>query len=335
MKKEKVSVIIPCYNVAGYIDRCVESIIGQDYGFSNIELILIEDCSSDDTLDHLERIEQAHSNNVLLIKTEKNGGPGTCRNIGMQYSTGNYIVFADGDDILLPEMISELIKLSVRYDTDVSECSYGVFDDPAKISSDDKGEELFLEIREEDERKWFLINSLKTAVWARLYKRDFLERNQLCFPDGVYNLEDVYFSGLMIFSIKRYCKMQRRLYWYFRNPEGLYRSEYNSVRTRKEIQIIGQFVEEIKKRNKNIRDGLYSKELEFYCIWKGFLDPLGKIVQSFLGEDRMLEEAMYFADYITSLFPNAYSNDYMLRLDDDVSKLALKLLRFAGEKGRV
>ncbi len=164
MEKEKVSVIIPCYNVEEYIERCVESIVVQDYGFDNIELILVDDCSTDGTAGRLEAIERKYPDSVLLIKTEENRGPGSSRNTGMLYASGAYIAFVDGDDIVAPSMISELMDMSLRYDCDVAECSYGIFDDPVQTEYRQTGEERFFLLDNENIRKIFIVNSLKSAV---------------------------------------------------------------------------------------------------------------------------------------------------------------------------
>ena len=331
VKKAKVSVIIPCYNIAAYIDRCIDSIVKQDYGFENIELILVDDCSTDDTQIHLERIEQNYPDNVLLVKLESNCGPGTARNVGIQYASGEYIIFADGDDIMAPQMINELMTLSQKCDCDVSECSYGVFENADQIVMDDAGDSCFYEIVSGSERANFIINSLKTAVWGRLYKKSFIEENDILFPEGIYNLEDVFFSGLAMFNVKRYCKTEKKLYWYYINPTGLDHSAYNGEKQRKEVQIIDIFLDEINKRRDSLLVNQVADELELYCVWKGLLDPLRKIMKDYKDSDAMIQEALYYARHIIKLFPNAYNNKYLPNIDD-ISKIAIELLQLASKE---
>ena len=326
----KVSVIIPCYNVAAYIDRCVESIIYQDYGMQNLELILIDDRSTDDTIVCIEKIEKKYPDNVIIVGLEENCGPATARNVGFRYASGQYITFMDGDDMMAPGMIRELMRLSCKYDSDVSECSYDVFSDQDKIVCDESGEEHFQKLTNVTERIELLINSLKTAVWGRLYKKDFIIKNKLFFPDGGYNLEDVFFSGLAALYIDRYCKTDKKLYWYYRNSEGLEHSSYNKIRMRNEVNIIDMYINEICVQRRRIDEGQISPELEYYCILHGILAPISKLLHSSEDSDTMMSEAMFLAEHMIKLFPKAFENKYLNRLKDDESKLALRLMRYAG-----
>ena len=83
-----ISVIVPCYNVEKYVGRCIDSIINQSIGIDNIELILVNDASTDATLDVLSGYEQMYPESIMVINCEQNGKQGTARNIGMMYSTG-------------------------------------------------------------------------------------------------------------------------------------------------------------------------------------------------------------------------------------------------------
>ena len=107
MKDKMVSVIIPMYNVADYIEQCLTSILTQTY--SNIELILIDDGSTDDTLNIAEIITK-DSNNTKIYSII-NQGPAYARNLGIEASKGEYIMFVDSDDYLSEEAIETLLKI--------------------------------------------------------------------------------------------------------------------------------------------------------------------------------------------------------------------------------
>ncbi len=330
--KEKVSVIIPCYNIAAYIDRCFESIVKQTYGIENTEIIMVDDNSSDGTTEKLEALERAYPDNVILIKNSTNAGPGTSRNTALEYASGKYVSFVDGDDVILPDMLSEMVGLSAKYDCDVVECDHGVFDKTAGICPETSGTERFLEIAGVAQRKQFILDSMKTAVWGRLYRKSFIDDKRIFFPDFVYNYEDVFFSGLAMYSIERYCRTDRKLYWYYRNPAGLDHSVYKRERMRAEIAVLKQLLDEIQSRNAGQALNGLLRETEFFCLWKGLLDPLRKIVVSFSDEDEMLAEGLFFADNILNLLPGAYDNVYLRSLNDDLAGMAFKLLNFAASR---
>ena len=93
--KDKISVIIPCYNVQKYIMRCFDSIYSQTYGFENLEVILIDDLSTDNTWSILESLQRKYPENVISLKIQKKGKCGGARNLGMDICTGKYITFVD------------------------------------------------------------------------------------------------------------------------------------------------------------------------------------------------------------------------------------------------
>ena len=105
MKKPLVSVIVPTCNNAHYIEKCIQSIINQS--FNNFELIIVDDCSKDDTLGILKKIKDK---NLNVLKTDKNSGPAVARNIGVKNSRGEYIFFIDGDCIASKNWIKEGLK---------------------------------------------------------------------------------------------------------------------------------------------------------------------------------------------------------------------------------
>lgn len=118
----KISVIIPCYNVAHYIDRCITSVIAQTIGMEQFEIICIDDASTDDTWSHLQRWETLFPNHVLLYRQEVNRRQGAARNIGLQCASGEWITFVDADDWLEPDYLEQLYAPTAQYACDVVCC---------------------------------------------------------------------------------------------------------------------------------------------------------------------------------------------------------------------
>lgn len=113
-----ISVIIPCYNVENYIDRCVKSLINQSIGVENLELIFVNDASTDGTLTKLQNWEQTYPENIMVITYEENLRQGGARNVGLQYATGEYIGFVDSDDWIEPDMYELLYSIAKQKDFD-------------------------------------------------------------------------------------------------------------------------------------------------------------------------------------------------------------------------
>lgn len=103
-EKYIISAIIPCYNVEKYIDRCLSSVVQQSIGMEHMQIILVNDASTDNTLEKLLLWETRYSDNILVITYEQNIRQGGARNIGLNYATGDYIGFVDSDDWIEPDM---------------------------------------------------------------------------------------------------------------------------------------------------------------------------------------------------------------------------------------
>ena len=114
MCEKKVSIIVPCYNVEKYVAVCLESIIAQSIGFHLIELILVNDASTDNTLTILQEYEQRYDQSIILVDCPVNGKGGGARNTGMQYASADYVMFVDADDRLSLSAVEEMFQISEK-----------------------------------------------------------------------------------------------------------------------------------------------------------------------------------------------------------------------------
>ena len=118
--QNKISVIVPVYNVEDFIERCIESIIMQDY--TDIEVILVDDGSTDNSGDMCDMY--AKKDTRIRVIHKKNGGLSSARNLALDQMTGDYIFFVDSDDYIYPGTLRELISACMDYDADISCCGY-------------------------------------------------------------------------------------------------------------------------------------------------------------------------------------------------------------------
>lgn len=102
-----VSVIIPVYNAEGYVKFAIDSVLGQTY--KNIEIILIDDCSRDNSLEIIKQYEEKHSN-IYVEQMQQNGGVAKARNRGMELAKGKYVAFLDSDDVWEAEKLERQIE---------------------------------------------------------------------------------------------------------------------------------------------------------------------------------------------------------------------------------
>ena len=116
----KISVVVPVYNIEQYIHRCVNSILAQTY--PNIEIIIVDDGSTDNSGRIIDDI--ASINSSIRVLHKKNGGVTSARLDGVRIATGDWIAFVDGDDYIEPNMYEVLINNAIEYQADISHCGY-------------------------------------------------------------------------------------------------------------------------------------------------------------------------------------------------------------------
>lgn len=119
---KKISIIVPCYNAENCIDRCIQSLLEQTIGIENLELIFVNDASTDGTMTRLQQWEARYADSILVIDCEKNGKQGMARNIGLSYASAPYIGFMDNDDMAEPDMFEKLYEKATLYDCDLVAC---------------------------------------------------------------------------------------------------------------------------------------------------------------------------------------------------------------------
>lgn len=183
-----LSIIIPIYNSERFLKNCIDSIYSQEISECNFELILVDDGSSDSSFQICETRKKEHSNIVLCKK--ENGGQATARNLGIRMAQGKYIMFVDSDDILLSHTIPELLRIAEEKESEITISSMRVYNQIGQsISCNDYP--YFNKIVSGEEA---ILHGLNFgSVCARLFRRDFLDKNNITFTEGIKH-EDVLFS---------------------------------------------------------------------------------------------------------------------------------------------
>lgn len=151
MEKALISIIVPVYNAGCYLQRCIDSLLNQTY--PNIEIILIDDGSTDNSARICDVISQKDSR--IKIVHQENQGVSAARNKGLDIATGSYIGFVDADDTVQPEMYSELYKMLIENNVDLSICNQSlvigsktvvdsILEDVSYFNKDDAIEQVLL-----------------------------------------------------------------------------------------------------------------------------------------------------------------------------------------------
>lgn len=220
---KKVSVIIPCYNITKYIDHCMESLVSQTIGFEeNIEVVFVNDASTDSTLGKLLQYEMKYPENIVVVPLEQNVKQGMARNIGLQYATGQYVDYLDADDYMAANAYEKLCRIARQYDADIVEYEWEEVNDHGILLEDQviSKKEIFMNIKTPaDTEKLFLSSLYRRSCAEKFYRREFVTQNDLRYAEGVYDEESL-FTIMAAFCCKKYVKLDEKLYYYFQNPEG-------------------------------------------------------------------------------------------------------------------
>lgn len=218
----RFSIIIPAYNAEAYLQRSLDSIFSQEY--EDYEVIVINDGSSDGTAVLLERYTSKYPN--LHVLTQSNQGMATARNRGLDAAQGDYILFVDSDDELMPQTLSSLAphlngEDIIGFGTRILNEQTGATADFHLSNHDTKqysGWEYFNRHRLEATPVHFV------CVWQRAYKRNFLEDNSLRFADGLRRAEDDLFTTMVFLHAQRVKTIADCLYIYHVRPGSITRS---------------------------------------------------------------------------------------------------------------
>lgn len=182
----KVSIIIPVYNVENYIETCVKSVIHQDY--NNIEIILVDDGSPDNSGDIIDKLAEDDSRIKVIHKN--NSGVSAARNAGIRASTGDYIMFIDGDDWVDTNYVSYYLSL-----VDNSNCSIGMNKNYYSVNII-RSNDQYNVVPAEQVIEWIYSGIIFVAVWNKIFSRKLLIDNSLLFN------EDIWYGEGLLFNIE-------------------------------------------------------------------------------------------------------------------------------------
>ncbi len=219
----EISIIIPAYNVGQYIETTLKTLFVQTY--QNFEIIIAYDeKSTDNTLEVLQRISEMHP---LIIDIGKDTSSGTARNRGLKLAKGEYIIFVDGDDEMLPDYLEKLHQLFVNHpEIDVAKCGYLQVTNETiekKRSIAEKSESSTSIIPQNEIIKMFGYRSLPGFPWTYLIKRQLLVENNIKFPDYSYR-EDAVFIARVLNVATNIGICKKKLYLWRQHSHSLTRS---------------------------------------------------------------------------------------------------------------
>ena len=214
-----ISVIIPAYNCAEYIKKSVDSVLSQD--FEDIEIVVINDASTDNTLDILNK-NYKDDHRVIIVSHYDNRKLGAARNTGIDVSRGKYLFFLDADDWLRGGAIEHLVSIAEKHGVEMVACGID------KVWPGGRSERYHSEAftcNGGKEALYHLIDySIASIAWNKLYLREFIEKNHLRFAPDYYH-EDVVFTMSAVYLCQKYISVDESYCRYFQRDVSIVNSK--------------------------------------------------------------------------------------------------------------
>lgn len=313
----KISVIIPVYNVENYITHCLDSILNQS--FKDFEIICVNDGSSDNSLEILQNYSKKDQRIIVIDKD--NEGSGIARNAGLAIAKGEYVFFVDGDDWIEDEALNKMFEQAEKTGVDIlifGGLSY--YEGVGKNGgySCDKLPKKYLNrvFSSEDIKKD--IFKFPSTAWTKLYKRNFLIKNNIRFQEIKVGQDQLPFFHSMIMA-KKIALFPENLYCYRKNRKGA----VTSVKKKKNFSPIYVFyaIENILSETSKLdeyKDIFVDKYFSKATSWLGKFDPQLK--------HAYFEEYMNLLSHIKYRYPFGWWTKFNPKETD--SYWCLKLKRF-------
>ena len=223
-----ISVVIPLFNTEEYITECLDSLLAQT--FQDFEVIVVDDCSTDKSVEIVESYAPKFKGRLRLARTEKNSGGGgyVPRNIGLSLARGEYVYFMDADDYIAEIALETFYNAAKQYDADViyTSAHYDLTKpnemrvlrdkENQKLLKDNMNDTPLLTIDDPQKNidRLLLIGNFKTP-WSKFLRRNFLIENEITFPSIVVGGDFIW--GIHIYCrAKRFLRIQDPLYFYRR-----------------------------------------------------------------------------------------------------------------------
>ena len=266
METALISVIVPVYNVAQYLEKSIASIQQQTY--KNLEIILVDDGATDESGRLCEQI--AEQDERVLVYHKENEGLSQARNDGLKQAHGDYVIFIDSDDYIHSEMIASLYQQLVKEDADVSSCGvmnvYANSESPQTENQDD----YFVCDTETFLREYLIGEKIPGTICNKLIKKEVAA--QLTFPKGLI-YEDAYYHFDLIKVAKKYVVNTNPYYYYFHRGDSITTKPY-AEKDLAYIDIYQKFYTEVVKEYPNLTEVAFFRlaYAHFFILDKMLLD---------------------------------------------------------------
>ena len=304
--KIKVSVVVPVYNVEQYLERCLNSLVGQT--LADIEILVVNDGSKDHSQEIIERFAAEYPGKIRAFQ-KPNGGLSDARNFGIPHCRGEYIGFIDSDDYVDTDMFETMYREAERQNADMVACDY---------VKEYSTQTQVVHARAYTSSKDMFIGGLASAC-NKIYRREIITENHLEFPRGLI-YEDTEFFCKLIPLVEKCGYVAKPFVHYVQRSGSIANSQ-----SRKVMQIFSIFQDIFRYyQDEKILDA-YHPELEYFCTRIAFGSHFERVSRISDRKDRHQAAVETFRE-IRKLFPDYRGNSYIVNTKS-LRHLFIRLLR--------
>mgnify|MGYP001201036510 CR=1 FL=1 len=331
MENPAISIIIPVYKVEAYLQRCINSVLLQD--FKNWEMILVDDGSPDNCPQICD--QNARKDYRIKVIHKHNEGLPAARKSGFMLSKGRYIIHLDSDDYLLPNALSILHKKAIDGDYDIVKgCNYRFtntktfkLESPPLCNTEIIGSENYW--------KALIRHNIKPYIWGGIYKRELFEDCIYCFTSEVSICEDWITNQAIWRKVNKYIAISDVVYAYYINPKSMMQSK---VLSHQYINKIGRIMGELTQNTSNEISHLIEMNRTLSHLRAFFIPELpwnaveyNKIKESLSKK----ENKKYCQKYINKRFLIFIQNRYLFHLYSRLYAYLFKYIKLHGHNRKI
>lgn len=213
---EKITVVVPVYNMEKYVKRAIDSLLAQTY--RNFEIVLVDDGSTDNG----GQICDAYAAEYDFITAvhKENGGLSSARNAGIRAATGEYIVFPDPDDWVSEDYLQKFVDMQESNHSDLEICGYYIADEKSQKEASGGRKQVFLN-KDEALSQLFIGGGFSGFAWNKLYHMDIIRKNNLWFDEELGMAQDLHFAFRYILKCEKISYNGEPVYFYYQHIGGV------------------------------------------------------------------------------------------------------------------
>lgn len=321
------SVIIPVYNGKKFVKNCINNLMNQTY--KDMEILIVDDGSTDETLTLCEGAKQKYSLSNLHIVSQNNSGVSAARNKGIDKAKGKYLFFFDVDDFEEPELIQACIKQMENNKLDILITGY-YFDIPYGQKNDIESikniyKDVLYEDKESLHRDFINLwdNSMMYNIWNKVFRKDIVDKYNVRFPEGKAFNEDRDFVREYLRYCERVQVIKKGYYHYIRRlstATGVYRANLYEIR-KEEYYRLKDYFEEF---------GIKSEAAEEYLARQHVERAIGCVENLFHMSDSTLtrENRKYIKKQIKSIIDDTLMDEALSKTKSKSKKMKILILPY-------